>query len=1046
MIRVTCSDKVCLCTIFNTLNGVFANTNLFLKEKSMSIILALPAQKLVLNAFTIFTGTTPSNATFNAHVAFIATSGEAAYTSFLNTVAKDIPVATLASNMLTNLGLTSVFTQAEAVAYLNGNLTNLGGAMSSVATATLNYVSNSGFAKDAEMLAAQTAWTNTATNALAYSTATTSTAAGSMTSTAPAAASTTFILTTGVDRFTGTDGEDLFTADNTGAAETASVADTLNGGDGQDALTVFSDGTMASVPTLTSIESILIYDEDTALSLTGSSYASLETVGLTRNDGDSALTVGVGVTTVNLSEMALDDAGANDGMTVTLAAAATSVNLGLNAITVGVNTGDEDVNLVGAALTTVVVNGTGVASSFEQLNVAAANDVTINAAVALTITGVETTGTLGTLTLAGAGAQSLGTIATGFTTVTSTATGATTLVVGADTQVITLGAGDDIATASATDGLVVGDLVAINGGDGSDTLIIGDAADVNTAADAARYTNFETLRLSDSYVASLMAGITAIELTGASTKSYTALTAAQAGSVKVRGDETTATFTLQDATGTADVLSLTMGTGLTTSAATDIVTGVTVTGFETVNIAENGGATASVGAAQTAIIAAFSTPTTLNDINLTGRAVTLSNIATTVAVNIDGSALTGNGATGTAIQGLTANGTAVAGSVITGSAFRDSFTIGAEGSDYTGGAGNDTFTTSVAILAANGVTDGSKAGGDGTDTMVINTTAATMTDNHFIKMSGFEALTLSTGSADIQTGGAFNAAFATGATVTTGTLADTSTFVYAGGLYAQDTTVTIDGTSLLANATGEDVTVTTGAGNDTVTLTGTAWVGQAGDSGTITFNTAAGDDTISYSHGTLLATTTSQNAIITAGTGADLITKVGTNSTTVTSITQFAMAAGDSGTTVATMDQITGFDLGVTTGTIRADTLNFEGTAAVSAFSAHVDSGVIKGHNFATAGVITFDDADTFAAALTINASNLVDVVGYLNTNLAANGTVAFAYDSDANGTADGTMVYHQGSTVATVADDMVFLVGVTGGSVVVQGGTTGADGVVGIL
>ena len=848
-----------------------------------------------------------------------------------------------------------------------------------------------------------------------------------------------------MDRFTGTDGEDIFTADNTGAAETASVADTLNGGDGQDSLTVFSDGTMASVPSLTSVESILIYDEDTNLSLAGSSYASLETVGLTRGDGDIGLTVGVGVTTVNLSEIGLNDAGANDGVTVTLAAAATSVNLGLNAITIGTDTGDEDVNLVGAALTTVVVNGTGVASSFEQLNVAAATNVTINAAVALTVTGVETTGTAGTLTLAGAGAQSLGAIDAGFTTVTSTATGATTLAVGADTQVITLGAGNDIVTASATDALAASDLLAVNGGDGTDTLIVGDAADLNTAADAARYTNFETLRLSDSYVASLMAGVTAIELTGASTKSYTALTAAQAGNVKVRGDETSATFTLQDATGTADVLSLTMGTGLTTSAATDIVTGVTVTGFETVNIAENGGATAAAGAARTAIVAAFSTPTTLNDINLTGRAVTLSNIATTVAVDIDGSALTGNGATGTAVQGLTVAGSAIAGSVITGSDFRDSLTIGAEGSTYTGGAGNDTFTTTVAISVADGVTDGSFAGGLGTDTMVISDTAATLTDNHFIKMSGFEALTLSTGAHSVTTGGAFNAAFATGATITTGTLADTSTFVYAGGLYGQDTTITIDGTLLAADGTGEDVTVTTGAGNDTVTLTGTAWVGQAGDSGTITISTAAGNDTISFSHGTLLATTTSQNAVITGGKGADLITKVGTNSTTVTSLTQFTMAAGDSGTTVATMDQITGFDLGVTAGTLRADTLNFEGTAAVSAFSAHVDSGVIKGHTFATAGIITFDDADTFANALTINASNLADVVGYLNTNLAANGTVAFAYDSDANGTADGTMVYHQGSG-ASVADDMVFLVGVTGGSLVVQGGTTGADGVIGIL
>ncbi len=158
------------------------------------------------------------------------------------------------------------------------------------------------------------------------------------------------------------------------------------------------------------------------------------------------------------------------------------------------------------------------------------------------------------------------------------------------------------------------------------------------------------------------------------------------------------------------------------------------------------------------------------------------------------------------------------------------------------------------------------------------------------------------------------------------------------------------------------------------------------------------------------------------------------------------MAAGDSGTTIATMDRITGFDLGVNTGSIRADTLNFEGTAAVSAFTDSADVGVIMSHTFATAGIVTFDDIGTFATALIINSSNIVDVVGYLNANLAANGTAAFLYDSDSNGVNDGTMVYHQGSTLASVADDMVFLVGVTGTSLVVQGGTTGADGVIGIL
>jgi hypothetical protein len=384
--------------------------------------------------------------------------------------------------------------------------------------------------------------------------------------------------------------------------------------------------------------------------------------------------------------------------------------------------------------------------------------------------------------------------------------------------------------------------------------------------------------------------------------------------------------------------------------------------------------------------------------------------------------------------------------VISGSAVRDTFTIGAEGSAYNGAAGNDTFTTTVAILLADGANDGTFVGGTGTDTMIVSDTAPTLNDNHFIKMSGFEALTTSTGATSITTGGAFNAAFASGVTVTTGTLTDAGSYVWAGGLYSGNTTITIDGTALLANAGGEDVTVTTGAGTDSVTLTGTAWVGQANDSGTITISTGAGNDTISYSHGTLLATTTSQNAIITGGTGADLITKVGTNSTTVTSNTQFVMAAGNSGTTIATMDQITGFDLGVTATTLKADTLDFEGTAAVSAFTDTADVGVILSHTFATVGIVTFDDIGTFATALVINSSNITDVVGYLNANLAANGTAAFLYDSDSNGVNDGTMVYHQGSTLASVADDMVFLVGVTGTSVVLSSGTTQADGVVGII
>jgi len=848
-----------------------------------------------------------------------------------------------------------------------------------------------------------------------------------------------------VDTFTGSGNNDLFIADNTGT-DVSSAADTLSGGAGSDTLNVYSDGAAGALPSLTSVETLNVYDQDDSMTTATTSQASLTAVNLIRGDGAMTLTVGAAVANVGVTDVVA----ASGGVVIAAAATATSLTVNLNGVTAAAASGvtDENVDVNGTLLTSVTVNTSGTASTFDVLDAASATSISINAGAALT-TVLETGATAATLALSGTAAVDLGALDSAINTVTSTASGALTANIGANVDtVLTSGSGNDVITSSSTDAIVAADALAVDAGAGTDTLVIAAQVDVDTAADAARYTNFETVRLSDSYVGSLISGITAIELAGASGKSYTALTAAQAAAVKVRGDETSPTFALQTATGTSDVLTLTMGTGLTTSAASDIVTGMTVTGFETLNIIENGGATASAGADRTAIVAAF-TGSTLNDINLFGRAVTLSEIATTVAVNIDGSALTGNGATGTATQGLTVAGTAVAGSVITGSAFRDSFTVAAEGSAYDGGAGNDTFTVTEAVLLADGSTDGTFVGGLGTDTMVVDTTAATLTDNHFVKMTGFEKITTSTGNTSITTGAGFNAAFTSGVTVTTGTLSDEKTFTWVGGLYSGDTTITIDGTSLAMNAGGEDITVTTGAGNDTVTFTGDGTTDgntAGGDGGSIVINTGAGADTISVTYGTLVDQITSQFATITAGAGADLITKVGDNGTTVPATTTFTMAAGNSGTTPDTMDQITGFDLGVTSGTLKADTLNFEGTAAVSAFSATVDFGVIKSHTFATAGIVTFDDADTFATALVISASNLADVVGYLNTNLAANGTVAFAYDSDANGVADGTMVYHQGSSLTTVADDMVFLVGVTGGSLVVQGGTTGADGVIGIL
>ena len=330
-------------------------------------------------------------------------------------------------------------------------------------------------------------------------------------------------------------------------------------------------------------------------------------------------------------------------------------------------------------------------------------------------------------------------------------------------------------------------------------MILGDANDVNTA-DGARYTNFETIQTTTSYDADLVAGITGFRLGTSTGQSFTDLTATQAANVTVIGDLTTGTIALKDATGSSDTLSLTMGTGTTTAAATDVVTGITVTGFETLNVAENGGPTATAGANRTAIIAAV-TGATLSDINLTGRAVTITNLATTVPVDIDGTALTGNGSsTAGTIQGLTVGGSAVAGSTIRGSEVNDSMTIGAEGSTYLGNGGNDAFSATATLINADGATDLVINGGAGTDTLTLtNTTGNALTDTHFTNLSNMEGLTLTnTGAADttITTGAAFNAAFANGAVITSGNIAAAQDITVSAGL-STVVTVTIAARSRL---------------------------------------------------------------------------------------------------------------------------------------------------------------------------------------------------------------------------------------------------------
>jgi S-layer protein len=900
-----------------------------------------------------------------------------------------------------------------------------------------------GYSGDAAAASAKT-WLATVTDdaSLVTATAGVDTAISNAVSAGNVAAGSTYNLTAAVDTFTGTSGNDTFNGDDTGI-DTISTADVINGGTaGSDVFNMFSDGAAMAIPQMSNIETVNLYDQDANYDIS-TMNAAVTTVNMIRGDGGT-LTLSTAVDTVGLTDLTLASVGnTTDDTVVTFGATTTAATLNLSGVTTAAGNADENIDLDGAALATVTINAV-TASAADDIDVASATTININATGSLTATSLTTGGTAA-MNISGAGAVTLGTLDQSINTVTSTGSGAVTAAIGAATDtVFTGGSANDVITASTTDTIAASGTLAVDAAGGTgDILILADGNDVNTVADGARYTNFETIRTATSYDMDLVAGITSLQLVASNTQSFTDLTAGQAGNVAVLGDLTSGTIALATATGTSDALTLAMGTGLTTAAATDVVTTITVTGFETLNVVENGGPTAAAGADRTAIIAAV-TGATLNDINLSGRAVTISNLATTSPVDIDGTALTGNGNASTAgtIQGLTVAGSAVGGSTIRGSQLNDSMTIGAEGSTYNGNGGNDAFSATMALINADGSTDLVINGGEDTDTLTLtNTTALTMADTHFTNLSNMEGLTLTnTGAADtsITTGAAFNAAFANGATITSGIIAAGQDITLAGGLSTVDTTVTIAATAQTGAAT-ETNSITTGSGADTVTYTDTGFVGVANAAqGSITIDTRAGNDTISVTVGTGLAVdaaSISQLLTVTPGAGTDSLTKVGTNADFGLSGMVVNIAAGDSSTSA--WDTITGFDL--TTANTFSDALNFEGTAAVSDFTATVDFGVIQSHTHATAGIITFDDTADFSTALVISATNIADVVGYLKANAGANDVAAFAYDADGDGAADGTMVFHQSSS-AGVADDMVYLAGVTADVVLIVNASAGAN------
>ncbi|MFD1981493.1 VCBS domain-containing protein [Mesorhizobium newzealandense] len=295
------------------------------------------------------------------------------------------------------------------------------------------------------------------------------------------------------------------------------------------------------------------------------------------------------------------------------------------------------------------------------------------------------------------------------------------------------------------------------------------------------------------------------------------------------------------------------------------------------------------------------------------------------------------------------------------------------GDKITGGTGNDTLTISDGSL-------GTHTFGDGTGSTTL--------------LTNFESLVL----LDSNSGN------------------HTDTFIFA-STFQNNGTLTIDGSGITGN--GDLVVnasaVTTGAFNIT---------GSSGNGGNDTLTGGSGNDTINGGGGT-------GDDTITGGGGADTVTGGGGADTFIVNSGQSLATVGGSGNA----GTITGYDV-VTDFAAAADFLDLQGTpaAATGANVNGTDSTLtiggqtIKSHTISN-GIITFDDADGFNAALNLSAtdtSRVAAAVQYLQNNDigAAGATVAFT--ATINGTAH-TYVYEQvGATPNPANDILVDLSGVT--------------------
>jgi hypothetical protein len=305
--------------------------------------------------------------------------------------------AELATTILTNLGLTSITGLDN---YVAGQLTAAGSTGAAKGAALVSMLNSyAGMTADATYGTYATAFNTKVNAALAASQVTGATGGTFAAIEAAASTGSTITLTTAAETKVGTANNDTFYGLAAASGGTYNSADIINGGAGNDTLSLVGTGTVTDIATVSNVETVAIR----ATATTSISLAGIAGLTAVRNDNSvanvtvtglkTASTIGISETT---DDTAVTYATSGLGASSTAAVSLEVSNVGVAAdsavvtITAGTNDTVRTLNIAASGANTITIGEDGIGDTVTTLNVSGSGSVTVKSVA-------EDTDTVGSL-------------------------------------------------------------------------------------------------------------------------------------------------------------------------------------------------------------------------------------------------------------------------------------------------------------------------------------------------------------------------------------------------------------------------------------------------------------------------------------------------------------------------------------------------------------------------------------------------------------------------------------------------------------------------